>query len=925
MNPLALVGRVFLTVLGFLLLLSPERAMAGTGGREKGRTATYLFNSSYLLQAGTSYTLETTNLSAGADTVLHIQDADGRYLDGNDDCNLRNRACTGLRSWLFIPAASSPRSVQLIVRAYGEQSGGTATLLITPSSGSAQSIPISFTAGYKKWFYTFRNSSHFLTTQEQGGSTDTVLLVVSGNISRAISYDDDTGVGLMSWIHVNEDCTSGCLVVVGTYSPSTEGKTTFIWDEDIHVTDCDADGLSNALEAALGTATCDGDTDQDGLKDGEDTLGIDHESNLLRFPLYGSEPLIKDLFVEADWQECVPSNSSDFTCGDPSNPNRDQWRMPASEALTVAELYAPDVAVHIDTGVTNTDPATWFKYNDWGGAQRMSNKTGHKCEWLDSARAGYFHGARLEGWSGGQGYMPGSCFDSGLNARAFSHELGHNMNLSHGGGQSGSLDMNCKPNYKSIMSYALTYDGNTRFSRNAFSASSLNPTAMDELRGLGTTDPALLSHLKEGAFRYLVDDATGAVDWNRDGQFSPGLVRAAAPWGWGAGGCDIPTYQVDTAVAAYRSGNTLAWLERNGVPTLYWFTRRESDGMLEYRTATSFPESCGSTPSPTCKTNWTPAVGTAATTVPYSVAGKGTPTATAITTVSGNRYLVLIYKDSMNKLWYQLFNGVWGPVEYLSGSFGVTGDLAAIEGWDGTVYVYLVVGSGTSARLKVFMLDQNLTWWSSTAQQWTDGSFITPAYGISLTRGYIKYPGGGTMEAIIAAIPQAHPEGQIELAWKSHFQSYWTRMDDAQWGPSGKPVTKAAPGLAYVPFDRGSSLKDGRFHLAWNPPGLSPALMTQTEGNTLGSVSSRRLLWNQAPVYFWNMWQHSKGNLTLLYDLAYDRNLRAVNTFDWDGTRPELNFFPMADGIFNAELKDQDDYHVIRSNLRCALGKGSCL
>jgi hypothetical protein len=35
------------------------------------------------------------------------------------------------------------------------------------------------------------------------------------------------------------------------------------------------------------------------------------------------------------------------------------------------------------------------------------------------------------------------------------HELGHSPGLEHGG----DLDFNCKPNYLSIMNYALDYDG----------------------------------------------------------------------------------------------------------------------------------------------------------------------------------------------------------------------------------------------------------------------------------------------------------------------------------------------------------------------------------------------------------------------------------------------------------------------------------
>ncbi|HVG57081.1 MAG TPA: hypothetical protein VNA24_00900, partial [Hyalangium sp.] len=142
----------------------------------------------YALAGGFGYTIETLNLSPGADTVLHVQDVQGNYVDGNDDCGTRNASCSGLRSWLHIPAAMVPRTVRIIVRAYSALSGGTATLRITPSFGVPTDVAIAFTGGYRKSLPSFQVSSHFMTTEEQGGSADTILLITSGHAGRAISF-----------------------------------------------------------------------------------------------------------------------------------------------------------------------------------------------------------------------------------------------------------------------------------------------------------------------------------------------------------------------------------------------------------------------------------------------------------------------------------------------------------------------------------------------------------------------------------------------------------------------------------------------------------------------------------------------------------------------------------------------------------------
>jgi hypothetical protein len=911
-------------------------AAAGTGGREKNRSAPYLYKQYLTLQANVSYTIETLNLTAGGDTVIHVNrlEADGGgFVDGNDDCYTRLTTCTGLRSWLNIPATSVARDVWVIVRASSSASGGTATLRVTPSNGPAADTSIIFSLGYKKNLRFYRNSSHFLTVEEQGGSLDTVMLVLSDFPWKAIKFDDDNGVGFMSWIHVDQDCASNCSVVLGSFSTFTEGNTTFIWDEDIHFDDPDVDGMSTALESALGTNPLVADTDADGLKDGEDTMGIDHGLNILRFPYYGSEPLVKDLFIEADWRKCTPKDSEDWTCGDPMNPNQDKWQLSASDALAAIAIFAPDVAVHIDNGVANTDPTTRTKYGKWEGATRQSAaKTANKCDWRNSERAGFFHGARIEGIFGGQA-GPGACFDSGRNPRALSHECAHNMNLSHGGRQSGGADVNCKPNYRSIMNYALTYNESIDFSGNEFANVQLNPTAMYETAGLGTADPAKIEHLKSTGFRYTVNSWTGAVDWNRDGWISAGPVRAAATWGWGAGGCDITAYGGNDNVSRHRRGTALAWFPWPSSSRLYWFTRRESDGTIEYRHATTFP------------TSWTPNISGDATLLPSSLGGDGAPAAASMTGLGGDNQLVVFYKDTSSRLRMQRMlvsmTGGWGtiategwqlPVYVGSGAEVIQGDPAAVRWNDGIadeIDVYAVVGTGNSARLKEWRILDTTTS-MPIDQLWADGTPIVPAYGIGIATGYVTSSSGATLHRV-AAIPLNSPIGQIEVAWKDSTTGLWTRLPTSNW-TNGRLVTQAQPGIAYAPYDRTVSLTEGRFYIAMNPTvnsggGREAGRLIQTQGNNLTSFS-RRFVWNQDTVYYSNEWGFVKGNMTLLYDLTYDSNVRGAYTFDYisgSTNYRELSFSPFADGIFDDILKDQDDYAVIKSNLRCALGKGACL
>ncbi|WP_143074844.1 OmpL47-type beta-barrel domain-containing protein [Streptomyces mangrovisoli] len=112
-------------------------------------------------------------------------------------------------------------------------------------------------------------------------------------------------------------------------------------------------------------------------------------------------------------------------------------------------------------------------------------------------------------------------------AGTFMHELGHNLNLEHGGND----NVNHKPQYYSVMNYAYqmgltsgTTTGNMDFSRQS---SALNENSLNERSYPSSTGNYDLKHYcansGNGAF-VTVPAADQQVDWNCDGQISQTTV-----------------------------------------------------------------------------------------------------------------------------------------------------------------------------------------------------------------------------------------------------------------------------------------------------------------------------------------------------------------------------------------------------------------
>ncbi|MBT8212292.1 MAG: hypothetical protein KJN71_04005 [Acidimicrobiia bacterium] len=221
--------------------------------------------------------------------------------------------------------------------------------------------------------------------------------------------------------------------------------------------DSDGDGLTDAEELALGTDRFDPDTDDDALLDGWEVNG--HPNGT---PLPGADPLRKDIYVEMDYmsrasalnglgpnQNVIDESVAVFANAPVANPD-------GSMGITF-HLDLDDVVPYdnnLSPVVTEFDAIR----NSWFNPLRRPIY--HYMLWADRYSGGTSSGlsfgidaadfiVTLGGWNGNNGGTDNQKIGT------FIHELGHNLNLRHGGGD----DVNYKPNYLSVMSYSFQTRG----------------------------------------------------------------------------------------------------------------------------------------------------------------------------------------------------------------------------------------------------------------------------------------------------------------------------------------------------------------------------------------------------------------------------------------------------------------------------------
>jgi hypothetical protein len=301
-------------------------------------------------------------------------------------------------------------------------------------------------------------------------------------------------------------------------------------------TDTDGDRAPDVLETgtgsyggvtALGTYPTDADSDDDGLKDGDEAFGTAWG---LRLPDLGVRPLGKDLLVETDWATNVTA------CSAPDLRPTTAWLDILKAAFARLPLDGPQfdgVKVIVDYGQGGVFTGGNAIPDANGKLDHDPFQTYARTTNFDPSRVGYFHYISISTfvfWSnswhgGGLASQPGDDVRLGFGcdatmtdwakARIAFHELGHNLDLGHGGHE----NRNWKPNYSSVMNSRyiagadLDCDGQhdpgvLRFSEQK--RADLDENNLNEVAGICPGKPADLDR------DFVIDQGTYAADINFD-------------------------------------------------------------------------------------------------------------------------------------------------------------------------------------------------------------------------------------------------------------------------------------------------------------------------------------------------------------------------------------------------------------------------
>ena len=245
---------------------------------------------------------------------------------------------------------------------------------------------------------------------------------------------------------------------------------------DCVCTDSDGDRLCDAVETNTlvfvdatdtGTDPNVADTDGDAIDDGDEVLGT---ADGLDLPAMGAHPLRRDIFIEYDWFD------DDRDCAFHSHQPTAAMVDLVSASFADAPVFNADgssgIRVHHDygqggafTGGNFIDDPDGVIAGHVGGSEFRDYKAAN----FAAERHGYFHWCllphRYDTSSGSSGYaeIDGDDFIVSLYcafstqnvANTIQHELGHNLNLRHGGFE----NCNWKPNFNSVMNYKYQFPG----------------------------------------------------------------------------------------------------------------------------------------------------------------------------------------------------------------------------------------------------------------------------------------------------------------------------------------------------------------------------------------------------------------------------------------------------------------------------------
>jgi hypothetical protein len=281
------------------------------------------------------------------------------------------------------------------------------------------------------------------------------------------------------------------------------------------------------------------DTDGDGLPDAGEKNGYTDPDNgkFVNLPRMGAKFDHKDLFVEIDYMVAADHTHKPLKAGITKIIN----------SFKNAPVLNPDgkmgINLHVDYGqgglftggnaLPHQTVLGGVISNDWTSVFDVIKKANFAPEREHIFHYVIFaHDIDARGTSGISRGIPGRDLVVSLGhwtrqvgtvqeqAGTFMHELGHNINLHHGGGD----DTNYKPNFLSIMNYSFQTRGLRKnkkdglFDYSRFLLPALDENALDETKGLnGGAAIAAYGTIYYCPASQLVNKANGKIDWDCDG------------------------------------------------------------------------------------------------------------------------------------------------------------------------------------------------------------------------------------------------------------------------------------------------------------------------------------------------------------------------------------------------------------------------
>jgi len=217
------------------------------------------------------------------------------------------------------------------------------------------------------------------------------------------------------------------------------------------------------------------DTDGDGIIDYWEINGLDYDldGNLdIDFPGKGADPMHKDLFLELDYmsshkptQKVIDDVIAAFADA------------PSDSVNNPDGLKGINLHIDLDESVSHQDNLVmWSGFDSIKDTHFGTSSERNDEPKIDAKKLFYRYGVFIHNMDGtgssGRGELPGNDFVVSLGGyrnddpfiihqkgsvsqqtSTLMHEFGHTLSLRHGGGD----NINCKPNYLSIMSYAFQF------------------------------------------------------------------------------------------------------------------------------------------------------------------------------------------------------------------------------------------------------------------------------------------------------------------------------------------------------------------------------------------------------------------------------------------------------------------------------------